>query len=229
MAWEMVGYGDCWQAGNERDISVAAQADYLLEWMSAAGIERAVMVGHDLGGGVAQIAAVRQPQRCAGLVLTNSIGYDSWPIPAVKALRAMGGLVEKAPLALFRRQLALFLRMGHDSGERASESFEQHWSGYDHSEGPATFIRQARSLRTEDTLAVADRLSNLRVPAAIAWGAADRFQKIEYGRRFARDLNAPLDAVADAKHFLPENRPDAVAGAIRHVLAEVSAAKRQTV
>jgi pimeloyl-ACP methyl ester carboxylesterase len=33
-------------------------------------VERAVLVGHDLGGGVVQIAAVRAPQRCAGLVLT---------------------------------------------------------------------------------------------------------------------------------------------------------------
>jgi pimeloyl-ACP methyl ester carboxylesterase len=45
---------------------------------------RAVLVGHDLGGGVAQIAAVRAPGRCAGLVLANSIGYDSWPIPSVR-------------------------------------------------------------------------------------------------------------------------------------------------
>lgn len=55
------------------DISVAAQADRLLAWMRELGVERAVMVGHNLGGGVAQIAAVRARERCAGLVLTNAI------------------------------------------------------------------------------------------------------------------------------------------------------------
>ncbi len=45
-----------------------------------------VLLGHDLGGGVAQIAAVRAPERFSGLVLTNTVCYDSWPIPSVKAM-----------------------------------------------------------------------------------------------------------------------------------------------
>ena len=95
LAWEMVGYGESIPEGRERDISVARQADYLLAWLMTLGIDRAVLAGHDLGGGVVQIAAVRQPAVCAGLFLTNAIGYDSWPIPSVKALRAMGALVER--------------------------------------------------------------------------------------------------------------------------------------
>jgi pimeloyl-ACP methyl ester carboxylesterase len=83
LALELAGYGESIPAGRDREISVARQADYLLAWLDHLDIERAVLVGHDLGGGVAQIAAVRQPRRCAGLVLTNAICYDSWPIPAV--------------------------------------------------------------------------------------------------------------------------------------------------
>lgn len=85
LAWEMVGYGGSIAEGQGRDISVARQADHLLAWLKTLGIERAVLAGHDLGGGVVQIAAVRQPEACAGLFLTNAIGYDSWPIPSVKA------------------------------------------------------------------------------------------------------------------------------------------------
>lgn len=51
LAFEMVGYGDSIPAGRGRDISVARQADYLLDWLDALEIERAVFVGHDLGGG----------------------------------------------------------------------------------------------------------------------------------------------------------------------------------
>jgi pimeloyl-ACP methyl ester carboxylesterase len=73
LAFEMVGYGNSIPAGRDRDISVARQADYLLGWLEQLGVERAVLVGHDLGGGVAQIAAVHQPRRCAGLVLADAI------------------------------------------------------------------------------------------------------------------------------------------------------------
>ena len=53
-AWEMPGYGLSWRAGLDRDISVAAQADHLRSWMDAVGLYRAILIGHDLGGGVRQ-------------------------------------------------------------------------------------------------------------------------------------------------------------------------------
>lgn len=153
LAFEMVGYGHSIPAGRERDISVARQAAYLLGWLDALGVQRAILVGHDLGGGVAQIAAVRQPQRCAGLLLTNAISYDSWPIP---------------------------------------------------------------------TLAVADRLPDLGVPARIVWGAADGFQSIGYGERLAWDLDAPLERIEGGKHWVPEDHPDAIAAGIKDLLATVA-------
>lgn len=74
----MVGYGASIQEGWDRDISVARQAEYLAGWMREVGLEDgAVVVGHDLGGGVAQILAVRHPELVQGLVLTNCICYDS--------------------------------------------------------------------------------------------------------------------------------------------------------
>jgi len=97
LAWEMVGYGASIPQGRDRDISVRRQAGYLLSWMDAIGVERAVLAGHDLGGGVVQIAAVREPGRCAGMFLTNSIGYDSWPIPSVKTMRTAGATASTTP------------------------------------------------------------------------------------------------------------------------------------
>ena len=63
----MQGYGRSRHAPRDVDISLAAQADHLLGWMQELDVERAVLVGHDLGGGVVQVAAARAPQRCAGM------------------------------------------------------------------------------------------------------------------------------------------------------------------
>lgn len=222
LAWEMVGYGRSWPTGKGRDISVAAQAEYLHDWLDALETERAVLVGHDLGGGVAQIVAVRHPERCAGLVLTNAIAYDSWPITMVKAMAAAGPIVERLPRLVIRTLIAGFIRPGHDDGARARESIAEHRPGYDHSDGARTFVRQVRSLRTEDTLAVAPHLSGLEVPAAVIWGAADNFQTIDYGRRLATDLRADIEVVATGKHFMPEDHPEEVAAAIRTVTREAA-------
>jgi pimeloyl-ACP methyl ester carboxylesterase len=218
LAWEMVGYGLSFPAGAGRDISVKAQAGYLRHWLGEIGVGRAVLVGHDLGGGVAQIAAVQDPTRCAGLVLTNSIAYDSWPIPIVKTVRRLAPVVARTPTSVFQRILELFVGQGHDDRARARESAAEHRAGYDHADGPAAFVRQVRSLRTRDTLEVAPRLPDLRVPAGVVWGAADRFQKLDYGHRLALDLGADLETVDGAKHFLPEDHPAETAATIRRVL-----------
>lgn len=220
MAWEMVGYGESMAAGAGRDISVDRQADYLAAWLGHLELDRAVLVGHDLGGGVVQILAVRRPELAAGLVLTNAIGYDSWPIPSVKAMRAMGGLLRHLPPSWLAGMLRGFLARGHDDQRIASESADIHLARYAQSGGSEAFVRQIRSLDVEDTLAVQDSLPSLELPAALAWGEADRFQKIEYGERFARDLDTTLERIPGGKHFTPEDHPESVARAVNRAVTD---------
>lgn len=222
LAFEMTGYGDSIPAGRDRDISVSAQADRLVRWLEELEIDRAVLVGHDLGGGVAQIAAVRRPERCAGLVLTNSIGYDSWPIPSVKAMRSVEGVIARLPAPAIAPVFAALLPRGHDDLRVARESFRHHYQPYAESDGGAGLARQVAALDVNDTLAVADRLPGLDVPARIVWGADDQFQPIDYGERLAADIDADLRPIPGGKHFTPEDHPDAVAAAITDVLREAA-------
>jgi pimeloyl-ACP methyl ester carboxylesterase len=73
--------GDYTIAGIAGD--VAAVADSL-------GLERFVLVGHSLGGGVALEYAGRHPDRVAGLVLVDPIG-DGKQIPAAEAKSYLAG------------------------------------------------------------------------------------------------------------------------------------------
>lgn len=224
LAWEMVGYGASIAEGEGRDISVARQAETLAQWMEAVGLDQAVVVGHDLGGGVAQILAVRHPERVRGLVLMNCIAYDSWPIPMVKAMRALGPVVAHLPDAAFRPMYGAFLHQGHDVPGRARESIEAHWPYYAAADGAAAaFVRQTEALDVDDTLAIADALPTLDLPARLVWGAADPFQEIEYGYRLATELGAPLDRIEGGLHFVPEDHPDRVADAVNRLLAELNA------
>jgi len=196
-----VGAVSLW--GCDRDISVARQTDYLVAWPRALGIERAVLVGHDLGGGVAQITAVRHRDMVEGLVLMNAICYDSWPVPSVKVMGALGSLVSRLPDALFQQVFRLFLLQGHRTPQQAAKAFRTHWPHYAAHGGAEAFIRQVYALTVNDTLAVADQLSSLNLPARLVWGAADQFQTIGYGYRLAYDLRATLDRIEGGKHFVP--------------------------
>lgn len=218
LAWEMVGYGRSISEGAGRDLSLARQAEYLIRWMDSLDLDDAVLVGHDLGGGVAQIAAVRYPDRVRGLVLVNAVCYDSWPIPSVKMLRALGPLLARCPDAfVYVIVMVLFFR-GHDDVGRMKESLGVHWRPYADERATEALARQIQWLDVRDTLAVADDLSRLQIPASLVWGAADRFQKLHYGQRLADDLGAPLDRVRGGKHFVPEDHPHRVAAAVTDVV-----------
>jgi pimeloyl-ACP methyl ester carboxylesterase len=58
-----------------RDYSMEAQARYVAEKLQAAGVDRALLVGHSMGGYVALAFAERWPERVAGLALINSSAY----------------------------------------------------------------------------------------------------------------------------------------------------------
>ena len=223
LALEMLGYGTSMRAREGRDISVAAQAERLLAWIDTLGIRRAILVGHDLGGGVVQIAATHRPSIVAALLLTNSIAYDSWPIPSVKIMRGMGALIRHLPARVVKMMVAPLFARGHDDRATARESRELHWSRYAADGGGAALIDQMNALDVNDTIAIAGDLTKLRgVPARVIWGASDAFQKIKYGERLARDLGAQLERIEGGKHFTPEDHPDVIARAINDLIAQTS-------
>ncbi len=82
-------------------------------------------------------------------------------------------------------------------------------------------VRQVRSLDVNDTLAVADQIPNLDVPARLVWGAADEFQEIGDGYRLAYELGAKIARIEDGKYFVPEDHPEEVAAAVNGLLEQM--------
>lgn len=215
LTFELVGYGDSIPQGEDRDLSLGAQADYVAAWLDRLGIASAVVGGHDLGGGVAQILAVRRPDLVAGLLLTNAVCYDSWPIPAVRAMQPLSHRMHLLPDAMVRATLGQLLLRGHDTPSRAMQALDRHFRPYAEHGAGAALGRQIAALDAADTLAVADQLPGLRLPARVVWGTGDAFQKPRYGERLARDLGTRPVALAGAKHFTPENHPRELALQLR--------------
>ena len=69
--------------------SIEAYASYLADFMAQLGLESPVVLGHSLGGAVAQVYAARQPDALAGLLLVASAPPGS--------LYGLGGGLGKLP------------------------------------------------------------------------------------------------------------------------------------
>lgn len=224
LAWELVGFGHSGREGLGRDVSLAAQTEHLAAFLDALGLRRVVLVGHDLGGGVAQRLAALAPERVAGLVLVDSVAYDGWPVPPVRVARGVAGWIERAPAALLDPLLAATLRWF--ARRDLAEAGAPYRRAYDGPHGPRTLAHQLRALDPRDTAEVAAALRELTVPAQVVWGERDPLG-VCAAARLARDLEAPLELIPGAGHFTPEDHPDAVARAIREVVADAALAERR--
>jgi pimeloyl-ACP methyl ester carboxylesterase len=65
-------------------------------------------------------------------------------------------------------------------------------------------------------------LSTTRVPALVGWGDRDPFFPVEVGRRTAALLpGSRFRVYEDAGHFLPEERPQAIAEDLRELASHL--------
>jgi pimeloyl-ACP methyl ester carboxylesterase len=86
IAPDLLGHGDSDKP--RADYSVAAYANGMRDLLDVLGVDRATVVGHSLGGGVAAQTAYQYPDRVERLVLVSSGGVAREVTPALRLLSA---------------------------------------------------------------------------------------------------------------------------------------------
>lgn len=202
------------------DVSIAAQARILLGFLDALGIPRCDVVAHDIGGGIAQIIAVRHPERVRRLVLSNSVCFDSWPIPEFKPLQDPAAEAELT-LDAFTAMLRDFIPNGVYRREAlGAETIDMIMAPWAHEEGKRALFRNLRRLNPEYTEAIAAELVTLDLPTQVLWGRHDPFQKPAYAERLQAAIpGAELTWIDQAAHWIMEEKPAEVAAVVQDFLA----------
>jgi pimeloyl-ACP methyl ester carboxylesterase len=184
-----------------------AQTRMILAFMDALGLERATIVGHDTGGGVALIMAIEHPERVKRLVLSNIVAYDSWPIDDMIAL-GNPNWRSKSP-----KEVADFVAGGlpdglHDPARLTDEFRAGIVAPYSDEAGKISLIRNASALNTNHTMALVDRHKDIVAPTLVLWGAHDPWQTIRDGESLAREIpGARLVRLENASHWLQQDAP----------------------
>ena len=213
LAPDFLGHG--WSDRRDRfDRSLTAQTAAVLALLDALEIERATIVGHDTGGGVALIMGIEHPERVARLVLTNVVAYDSWPIGDMVALSDPSWRTK--PVQEVVDFVAGGLPDGIHNAERLTPEFREGIvAPYADEEGKISLIRNASALNTNHTMALVDRHAEIEAPTLVLWGVHDPWQTIADGEQLAEEIpNAELVRV-DASHWIPQDAPVEFADRIR--------------
>jgi pimeloyl-ACP methyl ester carboxylesterase len=130
VAPDLLGHGGSTKSAG--DYSLGALAAGIRDLMVALGHERATLIGHSLGGGVALQFAYQFPDRCDRLVLVGSGGLGKEVALHLRALSFPGAEYLLAPAFTPRLHAAGAALMGwlRRTGVRPTPSFEEFWRGY---------------------------------------------------------------------------------------------------
>jgi pimeloyl-ACP methyl ester carboxylesterase len=199
------------------DYSVAAYANGMRDLLSVLEIDRATVVGHSLGGGVAGQFAYQFPARCERLVLVGSggVGRSVSPflrlaaVPGVEVFMPLFGL---PPVQVAGRFVADVLRrlstpLGRD-GEELLAIFDAL---------PDTSARRAilRTLRSGldwrgQAITMLDRAYLAEgLPTLLVWGRHDVVIPLDHGRlAHAAIPGSEFEIFEDAGHFPHHSDPE---------------------
>ena len=200
----------------DADYSIAAQAESTAGFIRALDIGPCHLVGHDIGGGIAQILAVCHPELFRSLTMLNPVGYDFWPVQPIIAMRTpilrqlimatldFGMLRLVVKRALYHRELL------------DDELMALFWDQMSTGERRKAFLKLARSLNNEQLLAIEDDLSDLDLPTLILRGDADIYLSAKICERLHSDIaGSRLERIDTGGHFLQLDEPDWV---VEHLL-----------
>ncbi len=226
IAPDLLGHGD--SATTQGDYSLGAHAAGIRDVLSAIGLDRATIVGHSLGGGVAMQFFYQFPQRCERLALVSSGGLGpevSWPL-RLTAVPGAGALLAVAASGLSLRALDWGAERLHGRGAGGATNLRAAARALGELEGPDSrraFLHTLRSVigtggqrvNAFDRLYLAGAL-----PTLIVWGGRDRTIPVEhaYGAHEAIP-GSRLEMLPAAAHFPHVEDPDGLASALRDFLA----------
>jgi pimeloyl-ACP methyl ester carboxylesterase len=191
----------------------------LIQWL---GIRPVHFVGHEIGGGIGQLMAVRHPRTLRSLTLVNSVAADLWPVWPVTALRTPV-LRQVVMAAIDSGLMQRMVRRGLHHGERLTpELMSQFLSPLQTLLGRRAVGRAARSLDRADLVAIAGELPKLTLPRAVIWGMADPWYSTAVLDRLVGQLpGCSVHRLETAGHFVPLDEPERLAAILLEALDAV--------
>jgi pimeloyl-ACP methyl ester carboxylesterase len=218
-AIDMLGYGlsdQPWPA----DTSIWGQADCLNFLFNQLNLINIVLVGHGIGGGVAQVLATRLSRdHVAALVLIDTICYEytfapDWPLPEMSK-RQDPDMPKRTQVEDLIHDLQETVPNGVQNTDRFKDVMNEWIEPWDSELGKELLFQQIRLLYPNYCNSVATDLQVMGKPALIIWGEKDEQIPLKYAQRLHREIpESRLVIIPGAGHMILFDAPNQVASAL---------------
>lgn len=185
---------------------------FVLDFMDAIKVDRAILVGHSWGGGIALDLALQHPDRVEKLILIDSIGYPPEPSFMEWLLRVPGvgrlilAACDKDTFARILKERVFF------NPELVTEEEVEGWMRPYYVRGTAQAALELRNYHLD----MAEEIRNISQPTLIIWGKEDKALPAEMAERFRQDIkNSVLQIIPNCGHNPQEEKPEEVNESIK--------------
>jgi pimeloyl-ACP methyl ester carboxylesterase len=220
--WPGMGCSEPWPGG----ATPFDMARRLLLLMDAWGVQRAALVGQDMGGQPALAFAAEHPERLSHLVVMNSLVIwderTSWEIALLRKFGWNRILLERLPRAVFFRAIRTFLPAGY---KLSPELRSDLWDSFQRPEVRRFVVRMCAGY--QGTLPRLKQLyPSIRTPSLLLWGGRDKHFPVAHATALAAMVpRAKLEEIPEAGHWMVLNLADEVSSRILRFLGAPNGAQ----
>ncbi len=186
--------------------------EFVIRFMDAIKVDRAILVGHSWGGGIAVDLALHHPERVEKLILIDSTGYP--PKSSLIAwLLKLPGIGRFLLAASDRKTFENILKekVFFNPGLVTKEEVEG-WMRPYYVRGAAQAALELRNYHFD----MAEEIRNISQPTLIIWGKEDKALPVEMTERFGQDIkNAVVKIIPNCGHNPQEEKPEEVNESIK--------------
>jgi pimeloyl-ACP methyl ester carboxylesterase len=232
IAPDLIGHGD--SATPRGDYSLGAHAASIRDLLATLGVERATIVGHSLGGGVAMQFFYQFPQRTERLVLISSGGLGPEVSPLLRGAALPGSalllrLVTQPRLVDALAGAGTRLRTRGSANGVYLQAVARALQPLQDSGARRAFLETLRAVidRRGQRVSARDRLYLLsEMPTMVVWGECDRTIPLAHGLA-ARDAihGCRFELLPGAAHFPNLEAPAALAEVLADFVATTAPAR----
>lgn len=216
------------------DLGPGGVARLVADFMEALDLRDVTLVGNDTGGAICQIVVARHPERLTRLLLTNCDAYEAFlPFllqPFHYGAKFLGHHFVDVVAWLLRSRFVQRALMKTVAGRKMDTA------ALDAYLEPLTrkpeirrdLTRFLSNVSNRYTLNAARSFGDFKRPVLIVWGENDIFFSIKLARRLQRDFpDASLKVLPDSRTFVPEDKPEELAGEIREFVSAPAKDRRR--
>lgn len=216
--WPGTGYSDEWPGG----ATPSHMADRIKTIMDVLRIEKATLVGHDMGGQPAFVFADKYSERIDKLVVMNCLAFGdeptSWDIALLRQFGLNRLALQRFPQVVFRRAVSTFL----PAGVRISkELHEELWATFKQPNVRAFISKMCAGYQgTLDKLP--SSYQRIRCSTLILWAEKDKHFPLNQARRLHSEISgSTLEIISGAEHWMMLYKQTEVAECLRKFLDRV--------